>query len=57
VKIYNFAFNEQDIAILDQLLKEAPYRVAAPIVNKMNAQIAEQEKPPQADSTKQTATG
>jgi hypothetical protein len=45
MKIYNFAFNEQDISVLDQLLREAPYRVAAPIVNKMNKQIEEQERP------------
>lgn len=39
MKTYTIEFNEQQLQVLNALLIEAPYRVAAPVVNHINAQI------------------
>lgn len=43
MKTYNLEFSQQELAVLDELLGNAPYRVAAPIVNNINRQIGEKQ--------------
>lgn len=39
MKTITIAFTEQQLSVINQLLMQAPYGVAAPIVNHINAQI------------------
>ena len=36
-----------DLSVLDKALQEMPYKLAAPLVAKINAQIREQQHPPE----------
>ena len=35
-------FTQEDLQVLDRLLQQAPYAVAAPLIGKINAQLAAQ---------------
>lgn len=39
---YQLVFNEKDLIILNQLLMDAPFKIAAPLINKINEQISTQ---------------
>ena len=41
---YTLALNDNDMAALNAVLGEMPMKIAAPFVQKLNAQIAEQQK-------------
>lgn len=41
---YNLLLSVQDLQIIDQLLQQAPYKVAAPLVEKINHQIRVQRE-------------
>lgn len=43
---YLFKFTPADIAVLDKALQEMPYRLVAPLIAKINAQIKAQEQEP-----------
>ena len=43
-KVFTLILTEQEISIIGQLLGEAPYKVSAPLINKLTTQIQEQEK-------------
>lgn len=45
-KEYTFKLTVQDLTVIDSVLQNLPYKVAVPIINKINTQIAEQEKGP-----------
>lgn len=36
-------FDEKDLAIINQALNDAPYKYAAPLIDKINKQIKDQE--------------
>ena len=38
---YTIILSDQDLSILNDLLIEAPFKVSAPLINKINAQIKE----------------
>jgi hypothetical protein len=40
-------FDDADLAVLNQALMQMPYGAVAPLINKINEQIAEQKKPPE----------
>ncbi len=42
---YKIEFTEQDLQILSAALGEIPFKIAAPLVEKLNKQIAEQQQP------------
>lgn len=42
---YTLKLTAADLSILSAALGEMPFKVVAPLVGKINAQIAEQEKP------------
>ena len=42
---YKIELTEQDLQILSAALGEIPFKIAAPLVDKINKQIAEQEQP------------
>lgn len=44
---YLLKLTPADIAVLDRALQEMPYRLAAPLVDKLNAQIREQQQRPE----------
>jgi len=41
---YNLKFTEQDLQVLNAALGELPMKIAAPFVQKLNEQIAKQQK-------------
>lgn len=44
---YLLKLTPADLAALDRALQELPFRLAAPLVAKINAQIREQQQPPE----------
>ena len=42
---YKIELTEQDLQILSAALGEIPFKIAAPFVEKINKQIAEQQQP------------
>ena len=40
-----FEFTEQDLQVLDKAIQQLPYYLAAPLLKKINEQIAEQLTP------------
>ena len=46
---YKIVLTEQDLSILSAALVEMPFKVVAPLVQKLNSQIAEQRKQGQGD--------
>lgn len=44
MKTFQITLTEYDIRIINQLLIEAPYKISAPIIQKFNDQIKEQEE-------------
>ena len=38
-------FTEQDLAILDKALQQMPYGMVVNLINKINSQLIEKEKP------------
>ena len=40
---YTLLLDENDLQILNDLLIEAPFKIAAPLINKINNQIKEQK--------------
>jgi len=42
---YKIELTEQDLQILSVALGEIPFKLAAPLVEKLNKQIAEQQQP------------
>ncbi len=44
-KTYTFTLNESALNIVGAALGEIPFKVAAPVVNELNRQIAEQNAP------------
>ncbi len=49
---YSIKLTEQELNILSAALVELPFKVAAPLVAKINQQIAEQQKPAPAEKPK-----
>lgn len=43
---YKIAFTEQDLAVLNAALGEMPFKHSAPLIAKINHQIAEQQDDP-----------
>jgi hypothetical protein len=41
---YSFVFSSQQMQIIVMALQDAPYKVAAPVLNHMQAQIDQQER-------------
>lgn len=41
---YKLVLNEQDLQVLNMAIGELPFKVAAPLVQKLNVQLAEQNK-------------
>lgn len=41
---YVVRLDEKDIPVLSAALVELPYRIAAPLIDRLNRQIAEQQK-------------
>ena len=41
--MYTFELTQEDLLIINRALLDAPYRHAAPLIDKINQQIAEQE--------------
>ena len=41
---YTIKITEQDICVLSDALVELPYKIVAPLIDKLNRQIAEQQK-------------
>lgn len=41
---YTITLTEQEMLVLNDLLLEAPYKVAAPMINKINAQITKSDE-------------
>lgn len=44
MKEYNLTFTIEDLKILDECLSNGVFKVVAPLVDKINKQIAENEK-------------
>lgn len=44
MRTYNIELNEQQLSVLNALLVDAPYRVAAPLINSFNKQIGLQNE-------------
>jgi hypothetical protein len=42
---YKIELTEQDLQILSAALGEIPFKIAAPLVDKLNKQITEQQQP------------
>lgn len=42
--MFELKLNEQDVAVIGEALGNLPYRVAAPVVARMNAQITAQTR-------------
>lgn len=42
-KEYKFLLNDQDISIISMALSEMPYKMSAPLINKMNYQISQKQ--------------
>ena len=42
---YKLELTEQDLQILSAALGEIPFKIAAPLVDKLNKQITEQQQP------------
>ena len=42
---YKIELTEQDLQVLNMGIGEIPFKLAAPLVDKLNQQIAEQQKP------------
>lgn len=40
---YVLRLSAHDLGVLDQLLQAAPYRVSAPLIEKLNRQLSEQK--------------
>lgn len=49
MKTFNITLNEQQLALIGELLGNAPYKVAWPLVASINRQIAEQSQTREAD--------
>lgn len=45
MKMFKIELTEQDLQILSAALGEIPFKIAAPLVDKINQQIAEQQQP------------
>jgi hypothetical protein len=45
MKKYKIELSEEHLSVLNNLLMNAPYRVAAPIINHINIQISKAESP------------
>lgn len=43
--IFKIELTEQDLQVLNIALGEIPFKIAAPLVDKLNKQIAEQQRP------------
>ena len=43
--IYKIELTEQDLQVLNMAIGEIPFKLAAPLVDKLNKQIAEQQQP------------
>ena len=43
--IYKIELTEQDLQVLNMAIGEIPFKLAAPLVDKLNKQIAEQQRP------------
>ena len=43
---YIFTLTEQEVGIVARALMELPYKVSAPLLGKLDAQIAAQQTPP-----------
>ena len=55
---YSITLSEQELNILSAALVELPFKVAAPVISKINQQIAKQQSPvdiPQAKAAEQPA--
>ena len=51
---YTVTIDEKDLAVLSMALVELPFKVAAPLIDKLNRQIAEQvDKQNNAEKTKE----
>ncbi len=44
--VYTFTLTEQDLGVIARGLMEMPYKNAAPVIDKLNQQINEQQSPP-----------
>lgn len=42
---YKIELTEQDLQVLNMAIGEIPFKIAAPLVDKLNKQIAEQQQP------------
>ena len=47
---YTLTLNDNDMAVLNTILGEMPYKLAAPLVKKINEQIEAQKKPQEGTS-------
>lgn len=50
---YSITLNDQELNILSAALVELPFKVAAPLVAKINQQIAKQQSPVEAPQAKE----
>lgn len=50
---YTVRINEQDISVLSAALVELPFKVSAPLIDKLNRQIAGQSKNSDAEKAKE----
>ena len=50
---YNVVFSEEDFQILSAALVELPFKLVAPLIQKINQQVAEQQKKT-TDATRKT---
>jgi hypothetical protein len=41
---YRLIFTEEQLVVLDKAIQQMPYYLAAPLLNEINKQIAEQSK-------------
>jgi hypothetical protein len=44
VSEYLLKLTPADLSVIDRALQEMPFRIAAPLINKINAQIAAQQQ-------------
>jgi len=54
-KDFTFTINQDDLNVIGKALEDRPFKEAAPIIQKLNAQIQSQMKPVQPMATKPEA--
>ena len=52
----NLQFTENELRVIDRALQEMPFRMAAPVIQSMNAQIEERRKLDQGVSQEESAS-